>query len=262
MTVRTIVPAVAGILEQLELDLPRVVTHADIDNVRVATSSSTTTEQAIRDLTEAGWLLPLKTRGVWEFAPAARAGVIGSGDPHIELRATLARRPDMGVMLAAESAAWLLGLSLRPPTRHVLAAPPGLRMPPALSEYRLLRAIPRLQSEIHEGLPVMTVASLLIAMADRPSSYRDWPNVSEWIPDSVGRFTFTELRTELRGKPRASWMRACYMVAHSGATTIASRLEPLAPAAKGPFYLGPRRAAGRYDRRFDVIDSLLTEAKV
>jgi hypothetical protein len=46
---------------------------------------------AIRRLREHGWLLDLATRGVWEFAPAARAGAYGSGDPLVELRATLAR---------------------------------------------------------------------------------------------------------------------------------------------------------------------------
>jgi len=96
----------------------------------------------LQRLRERGWLLDLKTRGVWEFEPAARGGAYGAGDSLIELRATLARRPDAPFAVAAESAAYLLGYASRRPTREVVSAPAGVTVPPALRAHRILFQTP------------------------------------------------------------------------------------------------------------------------
>ncbi|MGF1665305.1 MAG: type IV toxin-antitoxin system AbiEi family antitoxin [Acidimicrobiia bacterium] len=253
---RTVSPAIAGILEQLELDQPRIVTRADIDRARGESGTDTSVDYAIRVLIENGWLLTLRTRGVWEFAPAARAGAHTAGDTHIELRAHLVRKPHTPVIIAAESAAWHLGLGARPPTRHVLAAPADYRVPPALSGYRIIRHQPRLPSRTRDGLPVMSEASLLTSMAARPSTYRDWPNVAEWLGDIVGRYTEEDLRVELESQPRSVWMRTCYLISRGGDTDTATRIRDDAPEGTGPYFLGTNHT-GTYDRVFSVVDSLL-----
>lgn len=259
MTVRKVTPAVAPILERFELDQPRVVTRADVDAARAGSTSSTTTDQAIRELTASGWLLRLRTRGVWEFAPAARAGAYSSGDPHIELRAALAKKPGLEAALAAESAAWAWGLSARPPTHHALAVPEGFRTPPALESYRIVRFEPALPPEERDGLPVLSVTSLVASMAIRPSSYRDWPNVTEWLPEAVPRIDAAGLAAELRCEARAAWMRASYLLWLGGDEAAAGELASEAPAGSGPFYFGPRTRPGRHVGRFQLVDSLLVK---
>lgn len=249
----------AAVLEQLELDQPLLVNREELDEARRATGSSTTTKYLIDELTAEGWLLPLRTRGYWEFAPAARAGAIDAGDPHIELRATLLKRPDLPVALAAESAAWLHSLSARSPNRHVIAALPGLRLPPALSDYRVIRYEAKLDPEVKTGLPLWQVPTLLVAMSHRPASYRDWPNVTEWLSQAADRATESDIRVELAGEPRSTWMRLAYLLDRGGQEDLAQRLETTAPPGQGPYYLGSRGRRGRHEGRYDVIDSVLVE---
>lgn len=259
MTVRAVHPSIAPVLEALELDMPAVVTTDDVEQLRQASGTKSSTRYLIEVLTEEGWLLPLRSRGVWEFAPAARAGAFGAGDPHIELRAALRKRPHLPVALAEETAAWLHGLAGRPPTRDVLCAPQDLRIPPALSGYRVVRAVSRLAPYQRNGLPVWGIDMLLVAMADRPGSYRDWPNVADWLSQAVGRVTEGALRTELQDRSRGAWMRLAYLVERGGNAELAGRLAALAPQGDGPYHLGPRGAPGAYHSGFDVIDSALIE---
>ncbi len=259
MTVRTITPSVAGVLEQLELDQPLIVSRDDLDTARAASGSTTTTRYLIDELTAEGWLLPLRTRGYWEFAPAARAGAFGAGDPHIELRATLRKRPGLPVALAAESAAWLLGLSSRSPRRDVIAAPSTLRVPPALSAYRVIRYQSKLAPEVRNGLPVWTVDTLLVAMCHRPASYRDWPNVGDWLDQAATAATREGLQAELLDEPRSTWMRVAYLLDRGKRSDLAIEVASTAPPGEGPYYLGPRNRRGRHHSGYDVIDSALPE---
>jgi hypothetical protein len=256
---RTIPPAVAAVLEQLELDQPLLVSSEDLERAREATGSPTTTRYLIEELTTAGWLLPLRTRGIWEFAPAARAGSLGAGDPHVELRATLRKRPDLQVALAAESAAWLQGLSARSPTRDAISAPAGVRLPPALLDYRVIRTVPKLPQDDRNGLPVWRVETLLVVMAHRPSSYRDWPNVSDWLAEAAARISEADLRLELVDEPRSTWVRLAYLLDRGAQVGVAQAIKRDSPDGRGPYYLGPRDKRGRYDNHYDVIDSALVD---
>ena len=249
----------AAVLEQLELDQPLVVSSADLKRSIAITESRTTIQYLVEYLTNGGWLLPLRTRGYWEFAPAARAGAIDAGDPYIELRATLLKRPDLPVQLAAETAAWLLGFSTRSPNRQVISAPPGLRLPPALSEYRVIRFIPTLDAQDRNGLPIWQVPTLITAMSHRPASYHDWPNVGDWITEAAKEVSEDDLRAELAGKPRSTWMRLTYLLDRGGESDLASALKSDAPPGNGPYYLGRRGHRGRYNSQFDIIDSALID---
>lgn len=107
---RSVPRSVAPVLEALELEQPVLVTLERLENLVVETGVEVSGSVAARLLRERGWLLPLRATGVWEFAPGARAGAIGGGDPFIELRARLETRP-LEASVAAESAAWLQGLA-------------------------------------------------------------------------------------------------------------------------------------------------------
>lgn len=254
---RSIPASTARVLEELELEQPKLVTAALLRDLAARRGVEVPIDELVERLRRHGWLLDLRTRGLWEFAPAARAGAIGSGDPFIELRATLLRRPELAVCVAGESAAWLHGLSGRPPGRHVIAASAKLELPPALDTFRAVRHSARLSPAMVDGLPVWRVASLLVQMAARPASYRDWPNVGDWLVDAVARIDTDDIEAELQGQKRSAWARATYLVDRGGRSDWARDVLADAPGGTGPYYLGPRDRRGHFDARYDVIDSHL-----
>jgi len=255
MTARDITTTLAPVLEGLELEQPRVVSTADMDRYRRKAGVSWQTSLVIQRLRERGWLLDLKTRGVWEFAPAARAGTHDAGDHLIELRASLLRRPDLPIAVAAESAAWLLGYTSRPPSREAVGMPTGMHMSPALREYRRVTWEPRLPTVERDGLPVWVSATLLGAMSIRPSSYRDWPNVGEWLSHAAGDIEAEDLLHELAGHLRSAWMRAAYLMDFAGREDVAAQVMREAPTGSGPYYLGDRGRPGAYSSAYDVVDT-------
>ena len=106
---RKIPEKLAPLIARFELDQPTLVSRDDIARIARETGVDSRTSYLVEHLVGHGWLIPLGTRGLWEFAPAARAGPFSSGNIHIELYATLRKRPDLVVAIAAESASWLHG---------------------------------------------------------------------------------------------------------------------------------------------------------
>ena len=255
MTMRTITPTLAGVLEELELEQPGFVTMQDIERLGRAAGVTWSPALLARRLRERGWLLDTGVRGVWEFAPASRAGTFGAGDRLAVFRAVLSRDPESGYQVAEESAAFLLGYSSRPPAKEVIAALPGANVPPALRSGRVVRWQSKLEPASVSGLPVWRVETLLAAMSARPSSYGDWPNVGDWITAAVGDADLADLRLELKGKARAAWARASYLLWLADRREDADLFMADAPPGMGPFYLGDRDKEGSYFRRFEVIDS-------
>jgi hypothetical protein len=262
MTARTIPEGLASLLQLLELEQPKVVTTLQLAAWSSEAGVTWPGDVVVRRLRERGWLLDLATRGVWEFIPAARAGAYGSGDPLVELRATLARNPSSAYVVAAESAAYLLGLASRGPEREVVGVPEHARSPKAFRGFRIVRWSLRTAPVHRLGLPVWSQAVLLAFMATRPSGYQDWPNVGEWLVQAVAQMETDGLKLELTGCPRGAWARAAYLVDRGGRPDVARSLLLAAPPGSGPYYLGDRRGeAGRYSRDFDVIDSIGLEVE-
>lgn len=250
---RSVPRSIAPVLEALELEQPTLVTLSLLEELVDGTNSSAT--HAARMLREHGWLLPLRTSGVWEFAPGARAGAWGGGDPFIELRARLATRP-VDVAIAAESAAWLHGLSTRSPGLHVIGAPSGTNIPKSLDHFRVVRWSAAGTYEDNDGLPIWSVPTLVAFMGARPERYRDWPNVSEWIADAAKRVTVEALRNELADQPRSGWARTSYLLSIGRQHDLGEELLASAPAGSGPFHLGPRDMKSKFSSRFEVIDHI------
>lgn len=255
MTGRTTPSGLAPLVELLELEQPRVITAPQLTALAREAGITWPTYLVAQRLRERGWLLTLAAKGVWEFAPAARAGAFGSGDPLIELRAVLARSPSAPYAVAAESAAYLLGLTSRRPEPEVVGAPGTVRLPKSLSALRIVRWGPAVSLLLRDDLPTWAPATLVAFMATRPSGYHDWPNVGEWLRQAVNQVDFGDLALELLGRSRGSWARAAYLLGEGGSSDVASALLAQAPAGSGPYYLGHRSTPGRYSRRYDVIDS-------
>ncbi len=255
---RSIPSRLAPLVEALELDQPRVVTRSLLGRVARDQGLDLDDDGAASELRRRGWLLPLRTRGAWEFAPGSRAGRFGAGDRHIELRAALALDSSFPGALAMESAAIALGFAGRIPDREVLSLPPGKRLPKALDDWRVVRLpIEARDLTLIGELPVWRVETLLVGMAKRPDEFKDWPNVEEWLGEAVGRAELDTIGRQLKGSPRSVWRRTGYLLAIGGRAEEGLALQLDEPVGHGPSYLGPRRRKGRYDKRFDIVDSVL-----
>lgn len=245
-------------LEALELDQPRVVTADGLTRLAKNQGIDIDGVQLAYELRRLGWLIGLRTKGAWEFVPGARAGRFGAGDRYIELRAALALDPTFRGALAMESAAVALGLAGRVPDREVLWVPPGHRVAKAFGEWRVVRL------EVGDdgiasvdGLPTWRVETLLIGMALRPDGFHDWPNVGEWLARAVSQVDADSIVRSLAGAPRAAWQRMSYLLAMGGDEAAGVEVIGHAPRGRGPAYLGPRQRRGQFDRRFEIVDSVL-----
>jgi len=244
-------------VQYLELFQPGILTLGDIEHYLHELGLDDDPATVARELQRHGWLLPLRTRGRWEFAPGARAGAQPSGDPFIELRATLQRR-DLPVALAYDSAAWLQGLSARQPQKQVLATYPNQRkLPPALSDFRITRTWGVLELEWKNDLPVWRVATLLVKMAMVPHNYRDWPNVMEWLEEAFKRVDAADLERELENAAEPARRRLAYLADRANFKHVAKELMKGVRGDSGLVYLGRDRRRSRFVREYNLIDALL-----
>lgn len=164
MTPRTLPKQLVPVVEALELDQPLVVTLPMIQEI-MDTSEDAARHVAYR-LQDLGWLNRLRTRGAWEFIPGARAGRYPSGDRFIEMRAQLAINPAWPGVLAMESAASVLGLAQRLPSREVVALPPGTPIPKAMSDWSATTVlIPTVGTSIIAGLPTWNLDGLVAGVS-------------------------------------------------------------------------------------------------
>lgn len=255
---RRIPRGLAPIVEDLELNQPQIVSLSHLEELREQAHAGSSAQDIAKRLVEHGWLLPLRARGMYEFAPAARAGRYSAGDPFAELRATIARRPDLPVAVAHESAAWLHSLSPRLPVRNVLALPPNVDVPRALSEFRIVRTHAANNPVEINKLPVWGIETLLTMMADRPSSFRDWPNARGWLRDAVDQISPVLIEREADHLSTAAVARLAYLMMHGGNKELAGELIKRHGLPPGPVYFGADRRNGVFDKRFNVIDSVLS----
>lgn len=258
MTARSVPRSLAPIIEELELRQPRLVTKAYLADLIRERSLGLSPEEAAHRLQQQGWLLSLKTKDAWEFAPASRAGRIGSGDPFIELRATLYHRPDLPVAVAYESAAWLHGFARRPPEKDVVSIPAKIEPPPALKGFRVTHIQAQTAPVRIDQLPVWSIETLIVLMGERPMSYRAWPTVMEWLGEATSRVNDGLILDELSDRGWATWARTGYILEAGGREDLGCKLHQRIEASRqGPFYLGPRNSPGKLDKRWDVRDSIL-----
>lgn len=256
MQTRSLPARLAPVVEELELRQPAVVTRSLLSEIVAQAQASLPPEAAAERLVRLGWLLPLRKRDAWEFAPAARAGRYRAGDPWIELRALLAHDPDAPVAIAFESAIWELGHSSHQPTRPVLAHRRGWRPPPSL-DARAVSFDWRLRTKTVRGLPVWTEATILVAAAERPAAQGNWGNADDWLPETFRAVTSEDLLQESEGRRISTLARLGYLAEWAARNDIADEIEALLPSRLPVTFLGPRDRRARWSRRWHVYDAVL-----
>jgi hypothetical protein len=253
---RSVPTRLAPVVEELELRQPAVVTRSLLTEILTQTQAPLAPEAAAERLVRLGWLLPLRKRDAWEFAPAARAGRFRAGDPWIELRALLAHDPGAPVAVAFESATWELGRSSHQPTRSVLAHRRSWRPPPAL-DTRTVTFEWRVPAKPARGLPVWTEATVLVAAAERPAAQGNWGNADEWLPDTFHAVTSEDLLREAGGRRVSTLARLGYLAEWADRNDLAEEIETLLPSRLPVTFLGPRDRRARWSRRWRVYDAVL-----
>lgn len=259
MTKRPVPSSLAPIVEGLELRQPSVVTERLLADLTHEAGSRLPSRVVAERLVRLGWLLPLRTRGAWEFAPAARAGRFPSGDSLIELRALLALRPDAPVAVAFDSAVWTLGFSRHQPAVPVFAHRPGWRPPRSLDHLRAVTFDWRLPASSKEGLAVWGPATIVVAAAHRPEAQGDWSNADDWLPETMRATAVEGVLREAEGRGVATLARVGYLAEWSGRHDVADAVERLLPRPLPVSYLGPRQPRGRWVKRWRLYDALLPD---
>jgi len=256
-TARRVSGSIAGVVEELELRRPTLVTAEMLAEVLAAAASPLSVAGAAERLVRSGWLLPLRTRGTWEFVPAARAGRYGSDDDWIELRAVLARRPDAPVAVAFESAVWVYGFADHRPSHAVYVHRPGWRPPRSCDELRAVTFDWSLPTRILDKLPVLDPASVLVALAERPEVCRDWANADTWLGALVDAADPAAVLDEARARTPATLARLGHLADWVGHGELAERVRVLLPERLGVTYLGPRGPGARFSARWRLYDAAL-----
>jgi hypothetical protein len=258
MKTRTLPRSVARVVEELELRQPTVVTRAQLTEFAANAGVSLAEDALAERLVRLGWLLPLRRRDTWEFAPGARAGRYPSGDPWIEIRALLEHQPDAPVAVAFESAVWEQGHSTHQPARPVLAHRQGWRPPETLGT-RMVKFDWRLPTNAVRGLPVWREATEVVAAAERPAAQGNWANAEEWLPETFRAVTPDDVVAEAAERQASTLARLGYLAEWSAREDVAQRVEALLPGRLPVSFLGSRDRRNRWSRRWHVYDALLPE---
>jgi hypothetical protein len=256
MQTRPVPARLAPVVEELELRQPAVVTRSLLTEILTQAQAPLPAEVAAERLVRLGWLLPLRKRDAWEFAPAARAGRFRAGDPWIELRALLAHDPNAPVAVAFESAIWELGHSSHQPDRPVLAHRRGWRPPRAL-DVRTVSFDWHVPAKPVRGLPVWTEPTIVVATAERPAAQGNWGNADDWLPNTFRAVSSKELLKEAHDRRVSTLARLGYLAEWADRDDITDEVEALLPSRLPVTFLGPRTRRDRWSRRWHVYDGLL-----
>jgi predicted transcriptional regulator of viral defense system len=245
----------ATVLEYLELEQPSLVTSADLSRILFDRGIATPTRVVAARLREKGWLLATEQRGVWEFIPAAVAGSFSSNDPLLPLRSFLARHPHEQCALTFQAAAWALGFASRIP----------VKLEVAMSSFRLKRKMPdSLSSSVFSpnidttqtyNVPVLTIESILVHMASRPSDVRSWSSALEWFPELAAEASWSSLKRELTERTSATCARTGYLL-QGVRPDLAGFIGELSPPRYKTWF-GPRARLRRHDNHWQIADTLL-----
>lgn len=213
-----------------------------------------------RALREAGWLFPMRTRGVWGFS-AVRLGARAPG--YLELHARLRMRPDTPACIAGKTVAMVHDWLWRP-VGPAIGMPPGVRIPQCLDDYTVHRWEPRIGMDELLGLPMWKPETLLCYMAARPSRI-SWEDVKEWLWAVCENLDVDLLLAELDGRPRGVWMKTAYLADVGERPDLGEALAAAAPTnARGPYLLGWRERRWPYPvwpspvrvPKYEIVDYL------
>lgn len=183
VTTRHVPRWVAPIVADFEMFGRDVVSMTDVASALEVPADSVRVENAVRTLVELGWLRPLPARGTYEFMPA-RGGPYPGGDPLVEARAVLTKRPDFRLAVVGSGAAFLRGYSERAPDQYAVAVDFRQGGSVALAAaYVIVKTSAERVADVPpvRGVPVSDAAHLLADAALWPATVGDLRNADHWL---------------------------------------------------------------------------------
>lgn len=219
-------------------------------------------QSTARALREAGWLFPMRTRGVWGFSGSRLGAPRAPG--YLELHARMRVRPDTPACIAGKTVAMLHNWLWRP-VGSAIGMPPGVKVPRSLTDLTLHRWDPRIGFDEFFGLPMWKPETLLCYLAARPSRI-SWEDVNEWLWAVCENLELDLLLAELEGRPRAVWMKTGYLADVGERPDLGQALTGAAPSgSRGPYVLGWRERHVPYSvwdspvrvPKYEIVDHLL-----
>lgn len=253
--IRSIPPSLAGILEDLELESPDLVTSEHLAELVVRHDLATPHRVIAARLRDRGWLLPTGRRGVWEFAPASVAGPYSRSDPLTPLKAFLSQNPDSAVALTFQAAAWAHEIATRIPATIEVAAGSALLASRFPTEVLASIFTPEVSPQIIRSVPVLRPASVMVHLAAKPRDVRSWASAVEWLPELAAEVDPDELDAELQTRPRSIAARTGYLV-QAIRPDLAEAIRRQHPP-RGKTWFGPRGSLLRHDNSWSIADTLL-----
>ena len=252
---RTISNSFAGILQELELERPLLVTSKQLADLKEKYHITSSVEVVAARLKEKGWLLPTDRQGVWEFAPAEVAGIYSTNDPLLCFRTFQAKYPAVKCALTFQTAAWVYGDSDRIPSSIHVSVEECKHARPIKGHALVSVFRPKLNTQLISNVPVLARESILVQMTTKPSSVNSWASVPEWLPDFCADLSFDRVFVGLADRSTCISQRLGYLIQRIRpdiADELMKRIEPVSNA-----WFGNRKHSLRYDKRFLVADSLL-----
>lgn len=215
---------VAPVVADFEMFGRDVVSVKDVASALEVPAGAVRVENAVRTLVELGWLRPLPARGMYEFMPA-RGGPYSGGDPLVEARAVLARRPDFRLAIVGSGAAFLRGYSERAPDRYAAAIDFRQGGSVALAAaYVIVKTSAERVANVPSvrGVPVSDAAHLLADAALWPATAGDLRDADHWLRRALADVEPTAAAADAQRMGTAAAARMSYLAAKFGAPAVAA----------------------------------------
>ena len=252
---RSISNSLAGILQELELERPLLVTRELLSDLKQKYYVASSVEVVAARLREKGWLLSTGIQGVWEFVPAEVAGVYSTNDPLLSFRAFHAKYPTVKCALTFQTAAWIFGDSDRAPSYVCVSVEDYRHARPLKTHVSVSVFLPNLPYKVISNATVLARESVIVQMAAKPSSVLSWASVPEWLSGFCAELSPEEIYEELANRSPYVSQRLGYLIQGMRpdiADEIYMKTKP-----KSNAWFGERKQSLRYDTRFMVADTHL-----
>jgi hypothetical protein len=204
----------AGIVEQLELNQPDIVSLDDIAGYVSMAGSKLVPARAAHELKKRGWLIPTTQRGFYEFSPGANAGAYSRGGKTADIKAIAAAHPETEWCYAFQSALYYHGIARQMPDEPQLSVRVNTvrDIPVAFRKYANSAFVSHLDSEIITGNPVECIETLLVHICAKPGHVKDWFLYEEYLPSIWGECDENKVIMELKGRSVATIKRLSYLL--------------------------------------------------
>ncbi|MCL1805221.1 MAG: type IV toxin-antitoxin system AbiEi family antitoxin [Clostridiales bacterium] len=252
---RTISNSIAGILQELELERPLLLTSEHLYNLKRKYHIASSVEVIAARLKEKGWLISTDRQGVWEFVPAEAAGTYSTNDPLLAFRAFHVKYPAVKCALTLHTAAWVYGDSDRAPSTVHVSVEDYKHTRPLKGHVAVSVFRPKLMTQLISNVPILARESIIVQMSVKPSSVHYWASVAEWLPNFCSELSYDKVSEELLDRPIYASQRLGYLIQGTRpdiADELRKGIKPISNA-----WFGDRKRSFRYDKRFMVADSLL-----